>query len=103
MGLHTQRLTEPQAAGMPDAHLAVQSESGPKLVVAERSFSSLRGEEWDDFAVASGGSFLGSWRVINARRLLGRVKLFDFLLPDGTDVRRKVGQCGPTLRRTVRE
>lgn len=30
----------------------------PELVLLERPFSSYRPEEWDDFAVASGASFL---------------------------------------------
>jgi hypothetical protein len=97
MGSLPQRLVESQ-----ELHGVVQgaasSASVSKLTVAERSFSSLRQEEWDDFAVASGGSFLGSWRVINARRLLGRVKLFDFLLPDGARGPRKVGQCAVQVR-----
>jgi hypothetical protein len=65
----------------------------PELALLERPFSSYRPTEWDDFAVASNASFLGSWKVINYRRFLGRIKLFDFLLRDGSRVPEKVGQC----------
>lgn len=69
------------------------SPSSSAVVARERSFASFREEEWDDFAHACGGSFLGSWRVIQTRRLTGRVKLFDFMLEDGDRPAQKVGQC----------
>jgi hypothetical protein len=63
------------------------------LKVTERSYSSYQKNEWDNFARGSTGSFLGSWRVINARRLFGAVRLFDFILFDGPSAYHKVGQC----------
>jgi hypothetical protein len=63
------------------------------LKIIERSFFSYREKEWDNFARASSASFLGSWRVIMARRLFGAVRLFDFILSDGSPVYHKVGQC----------
>src|ERR1700682_4832654 len=65
----------------------------PELKLTERSFSSYQRNEWDNFARGSFGSFLGSWRVIMARRLFGTVRLFDFIHSDGSSVNRKVGQC----------
>jgi Acetyltransferase (GNAT) domain len=79
--------------GSPPLAFVPISEKSPELILAERSFSSYRGDEWDNFASASGGSFLGSRGVIKARRLFGRVKLFDFLSVDGSRTRLKVGQC----------
>lgn len=97
MGSHPQRALE--SLDVPGANATANSQNGPELMLAKRSFSSLRQEGWDDFAVVSGGSFLGSWRVINARRFLGRVKLFDFLLRDGAAAPRKIGQCAVQLGR----
>ncbi len=91
MGSLHQGLVESQEALGAPAGAALQN--GTQLTVTERTFSSIRREEWDALAEASGGSFLGSWRVIKARRVLGRVKLFDFLLTDGNGAQRKVGQC----------
>ena len=73
-------------------------DSGLDLVAEERAFSSVHGDEWDDFAAASGESFLGAWGVIKARRFFGRVRLFDFLLADRLGSRRKVGQCAVQVR-----
>jgi hypothetical protein len=63
------------------------------LKVTERSYSSYQENEWDNFARDSFGSFLGSWRVITARRLFGAVRLFDFILSAGSSASQKVGQC----------
>ena len=68
-------------------------ESGFELIAERRSFSSFHSNEWDDFAAASGESFLGLWGVVEARCLFGRVKLFDFVLMDEARSRQKVGQC----------
>ena len=65
----------------------------PGLKIIERSSFSYRDNEWDNFARASCGSFLSCWRVIMARRLFGEVRLFDFILPDGSSAYHKVGQC----------
>ena len=46
----------------------VLSSSMPKIFaelrISERYFSSFRREEWDNFALACGGSFLGSCRAV---------------------------------------
>jgi hypothetical protein len=63
------------------------------LKMTERSYSSYQEHEWDNFARGSFGSFLGSWRVITARRLFRTVRFFDFILPDGSSGYQKVGQC----------
>jgi hypothetical protein len=59
----------------------------------ERSFSSFCRDEWDNFVQASEGSFLGSWTVVNARRLVGHVQLFEFFADYGLTAPLKVGQC----------
>jgi hypothetical protein len=64
-----------------------------RLKISERSYFSFQKNEWDNFARASFGSFLGSWRVIKARRLFGVVRFFDFILSDGSSTNHKVGQC----------
>ena len=69
------------------------SQIAARLTAVQRSFASYQRDEWDSFARASGGSFLGSWGVVRARRLLGPVRLFDFILEDGAGATRKVGQC----------
>lgn len=91
MGL-TEGLTESQIVERASGRRPGESRR-VKLGVEERSFASFRAGEWDDFAEATGGSFLGSWRVINVRRLFGRVRLFNFLLVEGTQEPRKIGQC----------
>jgi hypothetical protein len=63
------------------------------LKITERPYSTYHENEWDNFAHSCFGSFLGSWRVITARRLFGSVRLFDFILTDGSSVYHKVGQC----------
>lgn len=77
---------------MKDGFAVQAQQSGLKLTLMQRSFSSFRPAEWDNFARAGGGSFLGLWRVVNVHRFCGRVRLFDFLLADGTYTQ-KVGQC----------
>lgn len=74
------------------------SQSESNLMAERRSFSSVHGDVWDEFAAASGGSFLGSWGVVKARRFFGRVRLFDFFLVDGTGSRQKVGQSAVHVR-----
>jgi hypothetical protein len=80
------------AQGLFPFAVVLTPETTPELIMLKRSFSSYHGDEWNSFARASGGSFLGSWRVVRARRLFGRVKLFDFLLV-GARTPLKVGQC----------
>jgi hypothetical protein len=83
-------------AGIPLKH-SPEKEARPiplaGLKITERSYSSYQENEWDIFARGSFGSFLGSWRVITARRLFGAVRFFDFILSEGSSAYHKVGQC----------
>jgi hypothetical protein len=70
----------------------------PELKISERAFASFKPREWDNFVLASGGSFLGSWGVLRARRLFDSVKLLEFHADNGV-VAQKVGQCAVIVRR----
>lgn len=59
----------------------------------ERSFSSLRRDEWDNFVLTTGGSFLGCWAVVKARRFVGTVRLFEFFIDRESRAPQKAGQC----------
>jgi hypothetical protein len=62
------------------------------VVLYERTIDEVDPLEWDRFVVASGGSFLGSWRVIRAEGLLTPLRIFE--LYDATSrPRGKIGQC----------
>jgi hypothetical protein len=63
------------------------------LRLLQRTFSSFGPNEWDSFAIASDGSFLGSWKVVRAHRFFGRIALFDIVSPDGSRTPLKLGQC----------
>jgi hypothetical protein len=78
----------------------LQRESNPvlELKLEEKSFASIRSEEWDDFVLATGGSFLGSWKVVRARRLLGRVRLFEFFAENGSPNSPKIAQAALLIR-----
>ena len=65
----------------------------PELNALERPFASFAPKEWDDFVLASGGSFLGSWAVIRARRLVANIKLLEFHADCGLPKPLKVAQC----------
>jgi len=67
--------------------------------MSERSFPSLDRYQWDNFALISGGSFLGSWAVLRARRLVSNVKFFEFFLLRDSDELQKIGQCAISLAR----
>jgi len=64
-----------------------------KLKLLERSFASFGPKEWDNFVLASGGSFLGSWAILKARRLVANIKLIEFHADYGLPTSLKVGQC----------
>jgi hypothetical protein len=66
------------------------------LVLHERTIGSIDPVEWDRVAVASGGSFLGSWRVIRAERLRHTVRVFEFFAAAATPPA-KVGQCAVAI------
>jgi hypothetical protein len=58
----------------------------------ERSVGAVDPAAWDRFVVESGGSFLGSWKVIRAESLLRTVRVFDVLSRNPTGPI-KIGQC----------
>ena len=70
-----------------------------KLRICARSFSSFARDEWDNFVLTSGGSFLGCWAVVKARRLVGTVKLFEFFIDRELRAPQKVGQCAVAVTR----
>jgi hypothetical protein len=77
--------------------------SGSDVVIAERTFRSIDAAAWDAFVLASSGSFLGSWSVVRAERLIRRVRCFEFLVPAQGGAPLKVGQCAvATVRGEVR-
>ena len=63
------------------------------LRLVPRTFSSICPKEWDDFVLASDGSFLGLWKVLRAYRLFGRIELFDIVTLNASGPPSKVGQC----------
>jgi hypothetical protein len=67
--------------------------------ISERSFSSLGRDEWDNFVLTSGGSFLGCWAVVKVRRLIGTVRLFEFFIDCESCEPQKVGQCAIAVAR----
>jgi hypothetical protein len=62
------------------------------VVAYERTIDEIDSAAWDRFVVASGGSFLGSWRVIRAEGLLAPLRIFE-LYAAGPSPRLKIGQC----------
>jgi hypothetical protein len=69
----------------------------------ERPFASVVPEAWNRFVLASGGSFLGSWRVVRAHRLHGRIRVFEFFAATPAGPVLKVAQCALAIwRRRVR-
>ncbi len=82
----------------PSGPLQRDLSSGSELRLVERPFSSFRSEEWDDFVLSTGGSFLGSWKIVRARRLLGRVRLFEFFAENGSTNPSKVAQVALLAR-----
>lgn len=72
---------------------------GSDVVLAERTFRSIDAAAWDTDVLASGGSFLGSWPVVRAERLIRRVRLFEFFVPAQGGPPLKVGQCAVAMAR----
>jgi hypothetical protein len=62
------------------------------VVLHERAIGSVDPVEWDRVAVASDGSFLGSWKVIRAERVRRAVRVFEFFSAAATPPA-KIGQC----------
>lgn len=75
-------------------------EAGSILRLAERTFSTIDGHEWDEFVQASGGSFLGSWALLKACRIFREVKLFELFVESSSCAELKVGQCAVRLSGT---
>jgi hypothetical protein len=66
--------------------------TGAPIVLHERPISSVDPEAWDRLAVASGGSFLGGWRVIRAERVRSTVRVFG-VVSTAAGVPVTIGQC----------
>jgi hypothetical protein len=61
------------------------------VVVLERAVDEIDPGAWDRFALASGGSFLGAWRVIRTEGLLRTVRVFELFAAPPPHL--KVAQC----------
>jgi hypothetical protein len=60
------------------------------------------GAAWDAFILASGGSFLGTWRVVRANGFLSRIRVFEFFAHEN-GAAHKIGQCAVAVaRRRIR-
>ena len=71
------------------------------IVLHERAIGAIDPVEWDRFAAASDGSFLGSWNVIRAERIRHTVRVFEFLSRATPPA--KLGQCAVAIAgRSVR-
>jgi hypothetical protein len=81
---------------MPEAFANAQS---PDLATIERAPGAVDGVAWDVFAQSCDSSFLGSWRVVRANRLLSRVRVFEFFAGAADRVKFKIGQCAVALGR----
>lgn len=68
------------------------------LVLREHALGAIDPAGWDRFVVASGGSFLGSFRVIRAERLLRRVRVFELEVASPTGVE-TIGRCAVAVSR----
>jgi hypothetical protein len=69
------------------------------VALRERAAGAIAPEAWDAFVSASGGSFLGCWRVIRAHRLRQRVRFFDLVAPAPHAPAVKIGQCAVAVGR----
>lgn len=66
------------------------------IVLHERAAGAVDADAWDAAAIASGGSFLGSWRVIRAERVRSTVRVFGVVSTvAGTPV--TIGQCAVAI------
>ena len=66
------------------------------IVLHERAAGAVDAEAWDATAIASGGSFLGSWRVIRTERVRSQVRVFGVVSTvAGRPV--TVGQCAVAI------
>ena len=77
-------------------------ETNAPLALDERQPHAVDPLAWDSFVVASGGSFLGSWKVIRAESLIRTVRVFE-LFSTSPAGRIKIGQCAVAIaKRRVR-
>jgi hypothetical protein len=60
--------------------------------LVERSWRELDPTAWDECVHRAGGSFLGCWRVLRARKLFQKLRFFEFQL-NGHPAATKIGQC----------
>jgi hypothetical protein len=67
-------------------------DTGAGAVLQERLFDAVDPAAWDRFVIASGGSFLGCWKVIAAEGLARPIRIFELYAPD-TEGRAKIAQC----------
>jgi hypothetical protein len=65
--------------------------------MVERDLGSVDGVAWDVFVQSCDASFLGSWRVVRANRVLNSVRVFEFFA--GQPGPQKVGQCAVAIGR----
>src|SRR5690349_24344549 len=72
-------------------------ESDAPVALHERALHTIDPVAWDRFVVASGGSFLGSWKVIRTESLLRTVRVFDLFSAAAPTV--KIGQCAIAVSR----
>ena len=66
------------AGWKPARRSACESMQTRPIVLHERAIGAVDPVEWDRFAAASDGSFLGSWKVIRAERIRHTVRVFEF-------------------------
>jgi Acetyltransferase (GNAT) domain len=91
-------------ASMPELQARTASLAPPLDITSmERSARSVDGPTWDAFILACGGSFLGTWCVVRANRLLSRIRVFEFFVNENGSAH-KIGQCAVTVapRRRIR-
>jgi len=71
------------------------SDADASIVLHERAIGAIDPVEWDRFAAASDGSFLGSWSVIRAERIRHTVRVFEFQSRVAPPA--KIGQCAVAI------
>ena len=84
---------------MRDGSNGVAAASEGMVELRERAGATIDPDAWDRFVGASGGSFLGCWRVVRAHRLRSRVRLFEFVAGGPHGPALKVGQCAVAVTR----
>jgi hypothetical protein len=80
-------------------HEAFANAQLPDVAVVERAPGAMDVAAWDVFAQSCDSSFLGSWRVVRANRLLSRVRVFEFFAGVADRAQVKIAQCAVALGR----